>query len=91
MLKVQRQLIGRIQELGLTQAQLAKRMGVSQPNVSKMLNREENMTLRSLAVLANALGAEWEAFKLVDKKAPAKIAKSHARKASPQKMKKRAG
>ena len=63
-LAVQTELIGRMRELGFTQEQLAQKLGVSQPNISKMLNKEENMTLKTIATLARALGAEWEQPKL---------------------------
>ncbi len=49
----------RMRELGITQSDLAARLGVSQPYVSKLLNYNANLTLRSLARIAWALDAEW--------------------------------
>ena len=43
-----------------TQATLAERLNVSQPEVSQLLSNERNLTIRSLALIADALHAEWK-------------------------------
>ena len=48
----------RMQELGLSQRELARRIGRSQPYVCKLLNDGSNMTLLTLAKLAQALELE---------------------------------
>jgi transcriptional regulator with XRE-family HTH domain len=45
---------------GLTRADLASRMGVSPGRVSQVLSGGENLTLRTLASLATALGGRFE-------------------------------
>ncbi|MBR5255428.1 MAG: helix-turn-helix transcriptional regulator [Bacteroidales bacterium] len=57
----------RMQELGMTQKQLAEALGCSQQHVSVLLNGKVNMTLETLAKLENALqfdliGASLESF-----------------------------
>src|SRR5438876_1124565 len=49
-----------IETLGLTQAQLALRLDVSDARISRILNRHENLTLRSLADIGWATGARFE-------------------------------
>ncbi len=48
------------QELGLSQEELAQRLGVQQPAISKLENGEKNLTLGTLANVVTALGGEWE-------------------------------
>lgn len=43
---------------GINRAELAKIMGVSRAHVTRMFNAPSNMTLRSIAALALALGVE---------------------------------
>jgi len=50
----------RMEELGLTQAELATRMGLSQPYVAKLLSVGSNMTLMTLVKLAQALEMKVE-------------------------------
>lgn len=52
---------------GMTQSELAERLGVKQPYVSKLVNCSPNLTLRSLAVIAKALDSDWEHPRLVGK------------------------
>lgn len=47
--------VARMQELGLSRAELARRMGISPPMVTKLLRGENNFTLRTLISLARAL------------------------------------
>ena len=44
-------------EAGMTQAQLAKRLGVTKPYVTNLEAGRENLTLGQLANIANGLGA----------------------------------
>jgi transcriptional regulator with XRE-family HTH domain len=41
---------------GLTQSELGRRAGVSQPQLSRFLNRERTLTLTAAAKLCRALG-----------------------------------
>jgi transcriptional regulator with XRE-family HTH domain len=45
-----------LRELGVTQKELADRLGLSEARVSRILNARENMTLRTLTDVAWALG-----------------------------------
>lgn len=49
-----------MRENQITRADLAARMGVSPGRVSQVLSGGENLTLRTLASLASALGAHFE-------------------------------
>ena len=54
-----------MKDTGVTAAELARRIGKSRAYVSRVLHCNPNMTIRSLVVLAHALGAKWEAPRLV--------------------------
>lgn len=45
---------------GISQAELAKRMGISSNRVAQMLSGSENLTLRNLAAVAAALHARFD-------------------------------
>ena len=45
---------------GLSQANLAARLGVSQPYVARILKGQENLTIASMVKLARAVGAKLE-------------------------------
>ncbi|WP_025122152.1 MULTISPECIES: helix-turn-helix domain-containing protein [unclassified Serratia (in: enterobacteria)] len=47
-----------MQDSGVTQSVLAKKIGKSRPYVSKLLDGTRNMTLKTLADISFALGAE---------------------------------
>jgi transcriptional regulator with XRE-family HTH domain len=49
-----------VEALGLTQRELAERLGVSEGRVSQILSGGTNLTLRSLAGLGWALGVEFK-------------------------------
>lgn len=57
-LDITEQVFDRMKALGLNKAQLAERLGVSRPFVTKMLNGNTNFTLKSLVGLAEALECE---------------------------------
>lgn len=61
----------RMQELSLSQEDLAERMQVSPEYVSKLLNYNANLTLRSLAKIGIALDSTWELLQLKPVIAPA--------------------
>jgi len=48
----------RMEELGLTQAALAVKMGKSKPRLSQIMSASSNMTLRSISELEDALDIE---------------------------------
>lgn len=48
----------RLKELGLKRKDLARLLGVSPAAISKMLTEDSNLTLRSMAKIAAALGCE---------------------------------
>ena len=52
-------ILHRMQELGVSQAELAKRMDVSRPYITKMLHQDVNITFRTAARLANALRMDF--------------------------------
>ena len=52
-------ILHRMQELGVSQAELAKRMDVSRPYITKMLHRNVNITFRTAEKLANALRMDF--------------------------------
>lgn len=53
------QISERLEALGLTQMELAKRMGVSAPYITKLLRGTANLTLESMVKIANALECEF--------------------------------
>ena len=46
------------QEAGLTQAEIARRLGVSRPTLNRLESASQNVTLRTLAQLCQALRCE---------------------------------
>jgi len=49
-----------LQGLGLSQAELAERLGVTRGRVSQILSGRQNMTLRTLAAIGWALGVSFD-------------------------------
>ncbi len=47
--------VSRMEALGLKRSDLAARMGVSKPRVTQLLAGDENLTLKTMVALANAL------------------------------------
>ena len=54
-----RQILLRMKELGLSQTDLAKRMKVSRPYITKVLRQDVNFSFRTAAKLANALKMDF--------------------------------
>jgi len=50
----------RMKELGLSQRDMAKKLSVSQPYISKVLNSDTNVSLKTLVSFSLALGLELE-------------------------------
>ncbi len=53
--KIVQQIVSIMSEMGLTQKDLAKRIGTSKQYVSRILNEKQNFTISSLAVFSTAL------------------------------------
>lgn len=49
----------RMNKLGISRSELARRMGVSRPYISKVLNGCENLTLETVGRFGLALGVHW--------------------------------
>ena len=54
-----RRILRRMRELGLSQSDLAKRMKVSRPYISKVLRQDVNFSFRTAAKLADALKMDF--------------------------------
>ena len=54
-----RRILRRMKELGVSQTELAKRMHVSRPYISKVLRQDVNFSFRTAAKLANALKMDF--------------------------------
>jgi transcriptional regulator with XRE-family HTH domain len=54
--KIGRRILRRRQELGMTQHQLADRLSMASTNIGRIEHGEQNLTIRTLAKLADALG-----------------------------------
>ena len=54
-----RRILLRMKELGVSQTELARRMNVSRPYVTKVLSRDVNFSLMTAAKLANALKMDF--------------------------------
>lgn len=67
MLQYFRAIRRRMREKGISQTELAARLGVSQAYISKLLKYNQNLTIRSLAVLAEVMGVEWDQPLLIEK------------------------
>ena len=48
-----------MKELGMSQTELAKRMKVSRPYITKVLHQDVNISFRTAAKLANALKMDF--------------------------------
>ena len=54
-----RQILKRMKELGMSQTDLARRMKVSRPYITKVLRQDVNFSFRTAAKLANALKMDF--------------------------------
>ena len=54
-----RRILRRMKELGVSQSELAKRMKVSRPYISKVLRQDVNFSFRTASKLANALKMDF--------------------------------
>ena len=54
-----RRILRRIKQLGVSQTELARRMNVSRPYVTKVLSRDVNFSFKTAAKLANALKMDF--------------------------------
>ena len=54
-----RQILRRMKQLGISQTELARRMKVSRPYISKVLRQDVNFSFRTAARLANALKMDF--------------------------------
>ena len=57
-LEIAERVHARLQQLGISQAELARRMGVSRPMVTKLLAGDRNFQLKTLLHLGDALDME---------------------------------
>lgn len=51
-------IVGKMKKTGLSRADFAQRLGVSKPFVTKLLNGNPNLTVKSMVSIAHALGCE---------------------------------
>ena len=54
-----RRILRRMKELGVSQTELARRMKVSRPYITKVLHQDVNFSFRAAAKLANALKMDF--------------------------------
>ena len=54
-----RRILLRMKEMGVSQTELAQRMKVSRPYISKLLHQDVNFSFRTAAKLANALKMDF--------------------------------
>ena len=54
-----RRILLRMKEMGVSQTELAQRMNVSRPYISKLLHQDVNFSFRTAAKLANALKMDF--------------------------------
>ena len=54
-----RSILRRVKELGVSQSELAERMKVSRPYITKVLHQDVNITFRTAAKLATALRMDF--------------------------------
>ena len=57
-LEISERVHARLQQLGISQAELARRMDVSRPMITKLLAGDRNFQLKTLLRLGDALGME---------------------------------
>lgn len=60
-LELSGRVLSRIEDLGISQAELARRMGVSRPMITKLLTGDSNFQLKTLIRLSDALEMDFVA------------------------------
>lgn len=70
-IEVTEAIVERMRALRLSRAELAERLGVSRPRVTQILAGDDNLTLRTLVAVAQALGARLGVQLLEAEPAPA--------------------
>lgn len=58
-LELSERVLSRIEQLGISQAELARRMGVSRPMITKLLTGDSNFQLKTLLRLSDALEMDF--------------------------------
>lgn len=58
LLDINEQIVAQLQQSGMRRSELADKLGVSRAFVTKLLSGEENVTLKTLIRVANALGTK---------------------------------
>ena len=67
MIEITEQFYIRMQELNISQHELAHRIGKKQPYISHIMAGEANPTLKTLVTIADALGTEFSIPHLIEK------------------------
>jgi transcriptional regulator with XRE-family HTH domain len=80
-LELTEQIVARMKERGIRRSDLADRLGTSRAYVTKLLDGQDNMTLKTLARVANALEMKVDA-KFIPREHAAKAATKPQTKAS---------
>lgn len=60
LLDVATQLLGAMEDNKVTKSELARRMDVSPPYITKILQGHTNMTIETMTKIASAIGLKWE-------------------------------
>jgi transcriptional regulator with XRE-family HTH domain len=63
-LKLNEKIVIKMEELNITRAELARRLGVTKPFITKLLNGNHNLTVKTMVSIAKALECEL----MLDKK-----------------------
>jgi transcriptional regulator with XRE-family HTH domain len=73
MTEVNEQIVTRMETLGISQRELARRLGKAQSFVSRLLNHGTNATMVTLASIAVALDANLEAPRIIPKEPAVRV------------------
>jgi transcriptional regulator with XRE-family HTH domain len=57
-LKLNEKIVIKMEELNITRAELARRLGVTKPFITKLLNGNHNLTVKTMVSIAKALECE---------------------------------
>ena len=68
-IRIAEQAVRLMEEQGISRAELASRMGVSKAYITRLFNAPPNLTLRSIAQLALALGVKPQAGLVIEESA----------------------